>query len=266
MANNYYNHLRYYAKCILIAPSMADLLLQDISIAGVSRCHLRRSSRARRMRIELRPDCSLLVVIPAGIREDQWLSFVLSKKNWIIRKLRKYTTQNAAQPVVNIKFPSFVELLCSEQVIAVSRIPGPMNKVLVSGESLDLVCTSEDDEQAYKLLRHWLVSRARKEFTARLQTITNTTGLEWNRLSIRGQKTRWGSCSARADISLNFKLLFLPAELVDHVLLHELVHTKELNHSQRFWALMKKFDPYCNKHRAELRNAGRLLPDWLMNI
>ena len=108
---------------------------------------------------------------------------------------------------------------------------------------MNLVCVKSSDMHAYQVLRRWLVAQAREEFSARLEQISNTTGLEWNGLSIRGQKTRWGSCSAKGNISLNFKMLFLPANLVDHVLLHELVHTRELNHSQRFWALMKKYDP-----------------------
>ena len=221
---------------------MADLLLQDFSVAGVSRCHLRHSRRARRIRIELRPDRSLLVVIPAGTREDQWLAFVLSKKNWIARNLQKYPVQQVPRPDPEDSFPAAIELRCSEQTLQLTRSSGQLNKTIQQDDCLELVCTTADAEQGYQLLRRWLVARAREEFAARLQMISIATGYTWNKLSIRGQKTRWGSCSVNSDISLNFKLLFLPTELVDHVLLHELVHTQELNHSPRFWALMKKFD------------------------
>lgn len=245
---------------------MADLLLQGFSVAGVSRCHLRHSRRARRMRIELRPDRSLLVVIPAGTREDQWLAFVLSKKNWIARNLQKYPARDVPRSDPEDSFPAAIELRCSEQTLQLTRSSGQLNKAIQQGDCLELVCTTADAEQGYQLLRRWLVARAREEFAARLEMISLATGFTWNRISIRGQKTRWGSCSANSDISLNFKLLFLPAELVDHVLLHELVHTQEMNHSPRFWALMKKFDADCSRHRRELRLAGRLLPDWLVNI
>lgn len=245
---------------------MADLLLEDVSIIGISSCLLRRSSRAKRIRIELRADRSLLVVIPERTREDQWLGFVLSKKQWIERQLEKSVQQQYVSRSVATCFPSTINLLCLQKKYFISHHKGPHNRNIAIGERLTLVCKSNAKQQLFKNLRRWLVALARKEFSSRLKSLSDATGLEWNRLSIRGQKTRWGSCSAEGNLSLNFTLLFLPSELVDHVLLHELVHTKELNHSGRFWALMNKFDQKCEQHRAELRNAGQLLPGWVVKL
>jgi len=246
---------------------MADLLLEGVSVAGVSRCHLRRSLRAKRIRIELRPDCSLLIVIPSGTREDQWLAFVLSKRQWIERNLQKKTAlQRHGRQIDKPGVPSTIDLLCRQQQYHISRHAGTQNRHIVVAETLRLYCKNPTEKQLFQNLRCWLMTQAREEFSARLDGISKTTGLEWNRLSIRGQKTRWGSCSAQGNISLNFKMLFLPSDLVDHVLLHELVHTREMNHSHRFWALMKKFDPKCHQHRSELRNAGQLLPGWVVNL
>jgi predicted metal-dependent hydrolase len=245
---------------------MADLLIKGLSVAGISRCHLRRSSRARRIRIELRPDRSLLVVVPSGIREDQWLAFVLSKKHWIELNLQRLAPQQSDLQSRVAGFPSELELLCTGQKFQTCRLPGSRNRAMLVQDNLNLVCVRSSDKQAYQVLRRWLIARARKEFSARLERISSTTKLGWTGLSIRGQKTRWGSCSAKGHISLNFKMLFLPSNLVDHVLLHELVHTRELNHSHRFWGLMKKFDPDCSQHRADLKKAGQLLPDWMAHI
>lgn len=242
---------------------MADLLLESVSLAGISRCHLRRSLRARRMRIELRPDHSLLIVIPEGTREDQWLGFVLSKRQWIERQLKKTAHPGCAPRSAATGFPPEIDLLCMQKRYSITHHKGTQNRVAVAGEHLELVCKSNSQQQRFKNLRRWLMAQARDEFTTRLNEISKATGLAWNRLSIRGQKTRWGSCSAAGNLSLNFTLLFLPAELVDHVLLHELVHTREMNHSRRFWALMEKFDPKCALHRAELKKAGQLLPGWV---
>ena len=246
---------------------MADLLLESVSVAGVSRCHLRRSMRAKRIRIELRPDRSLLIVIPSGTREDQWLAFVLSQRQWIERNLQKKTAlQRHGRQIDKPGFPSTIDLLCRQQKYHISRHDGTQNRRIVVAETLRLYCKSPTEKQLFQNLRCWLMTQAREEFSARLDGISKTTGLEWNRLSIRGQKTRWGSCSVQGNISLNFKMLFLPSDLVDHVLLHELVHTREMNHSHRFWALMKKFDPNCDQHRAELRTAGQLLPGWVVKV
>ena len=245
---------------------MADLLIDTIAISGLSSCHLRRSTRAKRIRIELRPDHSLLIVVPARAREDQWLAFVLSKRRWIERNLQRSTLQRPGLARRVVGFPNDIELLCTGQKYHLCRIQGSRNNTKVVEDRLKLVCVESSDKHAYQVLRRWLAGQAREEFSARLQQISGATGLKWNGLSIRGQKTRWGSCSAKGNISLNFKMLFLPANLVDHVLLHELVHTRELNHSRRFWALMKKYDQQCSMHRAQLRKAGQLLPEWLANV
>ncbi|MFW2438361.1 MAG: M48 family metallopeptidase [Arenicellales bacterium] len=246
---------------------MADLSLDGVSVAGVSRCHLRRSPRAKRIRIELRPDRSLLIVVPSRTREDQWLAFVLSKRHWIERNLQKNAVlQRHGEQIDKPGFPASIDLLCTQRRYHISRHAGTQNRRIVVAETLKLVCKNPSEKQLFQNLRCWLVTQAREEFSVRLDGISKTTGLEWNRLSIRGQKTRWGSCSIQGNISLNFKMLFLPSYLVDHVLLHELVHTREMNHSDRFWALMKKFDPKCDQHRAELRTAGQLLPGWVEKV
>lgn len=87
--------------------------------------------------------------------------------------------------------------------------------------------------------------------------------LPFSNFSIREQSTRWGSCSVEKNISLNQQLMFLPYELVRYVIIHELCHTKELNHSKRFWHLVEKHDPNWQAHRKALRLAQSELPKWL---
>jgi predicted metal-dependent hydrolase len=77
--------------------------------------------------------------------------------------------------------------------------------------------------------------KAKKQLTTRLQQLARRYGFSYNRVSIRNQKTRWGSCSGKNNISLNMKLVKLPDELIDYVILHELVHTRKKDHSKAFW-------------------------------
>lgn len=80
---------------------------------------------------------------------------------------------------------------------------------------------------------------------------------------IRAQRSRWGSCSAKGDISLNYQLLFLPRELARHVLLHELCHTVELNHSARFWRTVHRFEPELERMRKDMRRSWSHVPAWV---
>jgi predicted metal-dependent hydrolase len=84
---------------------------------------------------------------------------------------------------------------------------------------------------------------ARKVLVARLNHISDKYSFPYNKVSIRNQKTRWGSCSAKNNISLNMKLVLLPDELRDFIILHELVHTKVKSHNNQFWAELLKVEP-----------------------
>jgi predicted metal-dependent hydrolase len=84
---------------------------------------------------------------------------------------------------------------------------------------------------------------ARKILVARLNELADMHGFTYNKVSIRNQKTRWGSCSAKNSISLNMKLVLLPEELRDFIIIHELVHTKVKSHNNQFWAELLKVEP-----------------------
>lgn len=95
-----------------------------------------------------------------------------------------------------------------------------------------------------------LRSRAKEILPERLQQLATRHGFRYSSVSLRDSHTRWGSCSSRGSISLSIYLVLLPDELIDYVLLHELCHTVEMNHSERFWALL---DKVCQRDSRTLR-------------
>ena len=111
-------------------------------------------------------------------------------------------------------------------------------------------------------LKRWLVRRSREQLVPWLTRLSLHTGLAYSRAVVRGQRTRWASCSGQGTISLNYKLLFLPNHLVGYILTHELCHTRHMNHAERFWSLVKSFEPACKDHDKELRKGWQLVPAW----
>lgn len=99
-------------------------------------------------------------------------------------------------------------------------------------------------------------AEAGKILVNRLEYLARKHGFEYNRVSIRQQKTRWGSCSSLKNISLNAQLVRLPADLMDYVLLHELVHTRIYNHSPRFWAELDRYAGNARAMSKRLRQTG----------
>jgi len=100
---------------------------------------------------------------------------------------------------------------------------------------------------------------AKKFLIERLNELSKMNGFSYNTVFIRNQKTRWGSCSAKNNISLNMKLVLLPEELHDYVILHELVHTQIKNHSSKFWERLDKFVGDAKSCQSKLNEYGLLL-------
>ena len=98
--------------------------------------------------------------------------------------------------------------------------------------------------------------KAKKKLTDRLHYLTEKHGFTYNKVIIRNQKTRWGSCSSKNNISLNMKLVLLPDELMDYVILHELVHTRIPNHSKEFWAELDNYVGNARVIAKRLRTNG----------
>jgi predicted metal-dependent hydrolase len=141
------------------------------------------------------------------------------------------------------------------------------------GSGLELIQSTQSDLElngtvgnrkgCLALLRLWLQSQGRLYLLPWVEKISLETGLTIRTIQIRGQRTRWGSCSSKGTVSLNYKLLFLPPHLVRYIIIHELCHTVHLNHSPNFWAFLASLEPTCRALDAEMKGAGRLVPRWV---
>lgn len=119
-----------------------------------------------------------------------------------------------------------------------------------------------DREQVLRGLRRWLVRRARTSLPPWLGELGHQAGLSYGTVAIRGQRTRWASCSSRGTISLNYRLLFLDPDAVRYILHHELCHTVHLNHSRRFWQMLSSVEPGYRELRRKVRMGMEEVPEW----
>lgn len=102
-------------------------------------------------------------------------------------------------------------------------------------------------------------AQARRQIVRRLNQLSRQTGLMYNRVFVRNQKTRWGSCSARHNINLNINMVHLPVELMDYIILHELAHTRITNHGPQFWKLLANYIHHPREHDRALSQYDALL-------
>lgn len=112
-------------------------------------------------------------------------------------------------------------------------------------------------------LRRWLLRKGKQHLLPWLEQVSQETGMHYKDVSVRLQRSRWGSCSARQRISLNAALLFLPPEQVRYLLVHELSHTRQMNHSPEYWKTVASHEAHYHELDRALRKAARQLPEWL---
>jgi len=103
---------------------------------------------------------------------------------------------------------------------------------------------------------HACNARAKKMIKERLMHFNDFYNFEYNRISVKKQSTKWGSCSGKKNLNFNYKVLFLSQDLADYIIVHELCHLKEMNHSHRFWQLVEKTIPDYKKRKKKLNNVS----------
>lgn len=224
--------------------------------------HWRRSPRAKSLQVRITPWQGVEIVIPRHVSRERARAFVVRHRQWI-----RDTWDRMREQMVDadLTLPtSFTMRAIDERWDVRYRArSGARARVTVSGLSMTVHYDGHNERAARQALRRWLVERARIYFSEYLPHICRATGFSFKKLQIRGQTSRWGSCSSNKTLSLNYKLLFLEPELVRYLIIHELAHTRQLDHSARFWKLVEEFEPQCRELDQELGESWRDVPAWV---
>lgn len=215
------------------------------------------------MRIDVSARRGVVVVVPRGTPEHTVRRFVDEKRGWIDRA-RGRVEAEAGQydPDEAGELPQRLRLRALGVDYPVEFAAGERPRVACDGAVVQ-VNGDTDAASSRSALVHWLKRHAREHLPPWLERLAEEHGFTYQRVAVRGQRTRWASCSGRGTISLNYKLLFLPPRLVTHVFLHELAHTRYLDHSSRFWELLRHLDPQAQRNHCALNRARCWLPQWV---
>ena len=208
---------------------------------------IRRSTRARRVRVSVHAGGAVEVVLPARAPEREAASAVRELRPWIERRRRALARAHAEVARTPGTLPYLGETL------AVVPQPG-RTRVHRRGDEL-LVPAGEAGEALERFYRR----AARAEVAPRLDAATARAGTRYTGLTIRGQRTRWASCSSTGAMSFNWRLLLAPAAVLDYVVEHEVCHLEVMDHSPRFWRLLESRVPDWREHSGWLRRYGATL-------
>ncbi|GAB4131844.1 MAG: SprT family zinc-dependent metalloprotease [Cyanobacteria bacterium J069] len=245
---------------------MDDAFSQKIDPSPID-YRVRVSQRAKNISIHVSHWGEVEIVIPPGFDPRRVPEIVERRQDWIMRTQQRFIDRQESLP------PDVVQPLPEE--IHLRSLPEAWNVTYVSTAGTHLTAATQGNYQLHingptsnlescqALLRRWLNRKATYHFLPWLRQVSREIDLPYTSASVRQQKTRWASCSSKRTISLNAKLLFLPAPLVRYVFIHELCHTVHMNHSAKFWALVGEKEPDFDRLDRELQKAWRYVPAWV---
>jgi predicted metal-dependent hydrolase len=209
---------------------------------------LKQSQRTRGIRLEIRSETGLTVVVPRKYSQQQVLDMLRQKAGWILKHLS--TGKTVQMPLFTQETGQGDRLFFMGRPIVIAVNPGKSasSSAVLHGNKL-LVSSGARNSAMPKILEKWYRQQAASVFKQKADSFMETMGFRYNTIFIRGQKTRWGSCSPAGNLTLNWKLLIAPEDIIDYVVIHELAHLKHMNHSRQFWALVDHYCPNWKKHR-----------------
>jgi predicted metal-dependent hydrolase len=210
---------------------------------------VRRSERARRVRVTVDATRGVEVVLPRRAPEREAAAAIRELRPWIERRVREL---DRARALVRERGDSVPYLGQALQVISEA------GRTRVHRRGDQLLVPAEPAER-HAALERWYRRAAHAEIAPRLDRACASAGLSYERLTIRGQRTRWASCSRSGTMSFNWRLLLAPEPVLDYVVWHEVCHLEIMDHSPRFWALLGSHWPDYREHLRWLRRHGSTL-------
>jgi predicted metal-dependent hydrolase len=218
-------------------------------------CYIRKSNRARRISLRIESSEKIILTLPRWATLQQGRAFLLQQRKWIEKRIEN------SPPVIGL----ITHLQTGGQIwlsshprtlnlIDVNKMANFSHQICYDQITLNIPKNSLGaDEEVFSFLQ----ALAKENLTNRVFILSKKFGFKVKKVRVGNQKSRWGSCSSKGTISLNWRLLLLSYSIGQYVILHELAHLKHLNHSLAFWQYLESICPGARIQDRELRNEGK---------
>lgn len=229
--------------------------MEFIEMPGIGEIKVRRSANIKYLRIRMAPGRGIWVSVPFGVSRKQTEKFLEENRDWIVQN-RKNMEVYEQDTGVGLKIGAEIQTKMHTLKIVETKQLKPSYKIEQNIITLGIP-EKVDFNRIEKIVGQFLLEiyamESRQYLPQRVKMYADRFGFKYGRLSFRDNVSNWGSCSFENNISLNIKLMKLPDEIIDYVILHELCHTIEKNHSVDFWKLVGKVCPDYAVLRSRLR-------------
>jgi predicted metal-dependent hydrolase len=215
---------------------------------------IRRSPRAKHIRITISAHEGVVVTFPARMRRyvnpDD---FLREKQEWVLKHLTKLTPATRAAELTS---GSRVSIYGNEYTVSILNCSVRRPEIELAGSELRVALPHGYTGEVKDAVKGWIRQQAVPVIQREAERMAPLIGVQYKRLTIRDQRTKWGSCSRSGNLSFNWRLILFPPDVLRYVVIHELCHLKQFNHSPRFWQLVKQFDPSYEKAIDWLKSNG----------
>jgi predicted metal-dependent hydrolase len=180
--------------------------------------------------------------------------YLNSNSKWILRNLDKYCHEVPASPLKSIQPANTISYLGKCITITQKRNDAELTALKLEQNVLVVNLDPSAGNISSEDLEQWLKSQANQVINVKVRKFSSQMGLDFNRVVIRDQKSRWGSCSCLKNLNFNWRLIMAPEPVLDYVIIHELCHLREMSHSKSFWKLVAQYCPQWQELRNWLDN------------
>jgi hypothetical protein len=215
-------------------------------------------SKRRSLALQVQPDGSLVVRAPHFLKDSRIQQFIDQKKEWIEK-----ATQKVKQRSEQLRFHSFEEgelFLYLGHEYPLHLAEDMFGKFLFEDR---FILSQKHRPKARRIIEKWYREEAFMVFTKRCQYFAGLMGVKYRSLSLSSAKSRWGCCTPHGTLRFCWRLVMAPMDIIDYVVVHELAHLKHLDHSARFWQLVREILPNYEVPKNWLKDNGSLL-SWMV--
>ncbi len=219
---------------------------------------VQRSAKRRNLTITVERDRSVVVHAPVGISDEKIRQVVESKRQWL------YEKKGHPQKYRDLPHPPGKELVSGESALYLGRqyrievIKTGLTEVQFSQRFL---IPAAQGKKRVEALREWYIGKSKEKIIPRVKIHARKLGVDVAGIRVVDSRYRWGSCTVRNNVGLNWRLIKAPMFVIDYVIVHELAHLIEANHTPRFWNIVRAQTPTMDKAKAWLKENGQLLEE-----
>ncbi|WP_378956382.1 M48 family metallopeptidase [Pelosinus sp. sgz500959] len=227
--------------------------------------HIIYQKNRKSLQLKIISSRELEIIAPNKFPKTAIEKILYEKSNWIIKKILHLENLKANPTNKLIAHGATVLYLGQIHTLHFTETQNIHPIIHLYDHQIIINISSENASVAEALLKQWYITNARTLLIAKTALWATKINVQPQRLTIKEQKTRWGSCSSKSNINYNWRIIMAPPEVIDYLVIHELCHLRVLNHSSLFWQEVGKFSPNFKEHRQWLKNNGALLMNFLQN-